>query len=301
MAIYRPNLDTTKEQFHAKSVSFKGFKEMSLEDVERIKKLMESKTLGGKKQFISAGLDTYTNTLRYLINPTIHRELKTFDEKIMFLILACDPELQTFELFLQSEIIPQSEIEKASDPFEVAELKNLRKEQINAYVSIVRQKIGFYDSNLLKYEKILSEGLFKKESFVSDVKAPSINAIVDRAAAVKNIDSINNTNLSRLKRIVEKWLIEAKDPSDLNSLAYNLLNNFKSFHIFTVEEQVVLFMLIADPNLDLLRIYEEESKMDDIKERALSELGFYSQGFINLEKLYHKKFLPTEKISSWTK
>lgn len=301
MTIYRPNLDTTKEQFHAKSVSFKGFKEMSLEDVERIKKLMESKTLGGKKQFINAGLDTYTNTLRYLINPTIHRELKTFDEKIMFLILSVDPELKNLQLFLGSEITPLRDIQEAKDPFEATALKTLRKEQINDYITRVRKALGFYDANLLKYEKILAQGLLKQEDFVTGVRIPSIKQLMDIAERIKNLDIITNSNLIRLKRIAQKWFTEAKDPSDLNSLAYNLLNNYKNLHIFTIEEQMVLFILIGDPNLDLLRIFEEESKMDMVEERAISELGFYGRGFIKVEKLYHDKFMPTKEISPWTK
>ena len=308
MKTYASTLEVTKEQFNAKCVAFKNFKGMTQEDVDRIKakvehfkKVLCTKAFRRTSYLSNAGLDDYTNTLRYLINPTIHSELKTFDERALFLILSVDPDLKTIKAFLESEIVPLIDIENAEDSFERAELSNLRREQINDFINKVRKAIGFYDANILKFENVLIQGLFKTEDFASGVKLPSISSIMDRAEKVQNLDVINNMNLLRLKKLVEKWNIEAKDPSDLNSLAYNLLNNYKSLRIFTVEEQVVLFMLVADPDLDLLKIFEEESKVDIIKERALDELGFYGEGFLRVEKLYHNKFLPTKQISPWTK
>lgn len=301
--IYGKNLETLKNQFHSKSVSFNNFKNMTQNDIDRIKKLVERKKGFTNKPSIygNLGLMNYTNTLQYLINPTISQELKTFDEKIMYLILAVDPELQTIKTFIETEIIPISDINEETDEKRKEELKKLRKEQQSAYISDVRKKIGFYDQELIKYESILHRGLLKEEGFISGVKAPSIGTIIRNATLVKNLNIVSENTLQRLKSICERWYVEAKDPSDLNSLAYNLLNNYKALHIYTVEEQVLLFILIGDPNLDLLKIFEEESNYNKMKERALKELGFYGKGLISVEQYYHDRFEPETKLSAWTK
>ena len=299
---YTINVDTLKRQFHSRSVTFNKFINITEEDIARIKKMISSRAQSKVNNGINLypGLNNYINTLRYLTNPTILKDLSTFDEKILYLILSCDPDFETMKTFISSEITPSSYIDDEEDETKKRNLKEKRKQELQAYSDQVRNKIGFYDGNLLKYESILSRGLFKKQGFLSDIKIPSLKTIFEHAGIIKNLNIINEVNLTRLQAIRDKWLEEAKDPSDLNSLAYNLLNRYKDLGIYTVEEQIIVFMLIADPELNLLKIYEEESNFNRMQTRAKEELGFFSKGLINVEQLYHDKFEPDKKLSAWT-
>ena len=298
------SINTLQRQLHSRSVSFNNFKNITVQEIEDMKE-----TIAAKKKFseannksidINSGLTNYQNTLRYLTNPTISQELKTFDEKILYLILSCDPELLMMETFIGSDITPSSRINDEEDEKKKQQLQAKRKEELDSFANKVRELIGFYDPNLLKYESILHRGLMKKAGLVSDVKTPSLESLLKRTWMVKNINIINNQNLIRLRAIASMWLNEAKDPQDLNSLAYNLQNRYRDLHIYNVEEQIILFILIADPELDLLRIFEEESNYKGIQRRAIAELGFYNKGLINVEQLYHDKFEPDKKLSAWT-
>lgn len=297
------SLYTLEKQFHSHSVSFNNFKGLTMEDVEQIKERIATKrkNIDAKTTLNDiSGLTNYINTLRYLTNPTISQELKTFDERILYLILSCDPELELMKTFISSEITPASHIEDEENETKRQELQTRRKQELNEFKNSVRSKIGFYDSRLLRYESLLSRGLFRKNGLVSDVKIPSLKSLLARAELIKNLNIITDISLLRLRSIQKRWIDEAKDPKDLNSLAYNLLNRYKDLHIYNVEEQIIVFMLIADPNLDLLRFFEEESNYKQIKARSLQELGFYNKELINVEQLYHDKFEPNRILSAWT-
>ena len=304
MAYDAKSLETLRRQFHSRSVTFNNFQDITNEDVETLKQIIASKKkyLEAKQSlFINPGLNNYINTLRYLTNPTISQELSTFDEKVLYLILSCDPELITMKTFISSDILPASRINEEEDDKKRKGLEQRRYQELEQYATAVRQELGFYDGSLLKYESILSRRLLKKQGLIADVKIPSLDKLLKRAELIKTLDIITDNSLIRLRSICEMWLNEAKDPTDLNSLAYNLLNRFKDLHIYNIEEQLIIFILIADPNLDLLKIYEEESNFNQMKVRAKNELGFYNKDLIKVERLYHDKFEPEKEISAWAK
>ena len=302
MAYDTKSLETLKRQFHSRSVTFNNFKDITSEEIETLKKIIANKKKSdtNKTYYNNSGLNNYINTLRYLTNPTISQELSTFDKKILYLILTCDPDLITIKTFICSDIIPFSDITEEENEKKRKELESIRRNQINEFESEVRKKIGFYDSNLLKYESILNRGLLRKREFESNIRIPSLKKLLNRTELIKNLDSITDESLIKLRTIKELWLKEAKDPQDLNSLAYNLLYKYKELHLYTIEEQIITFILIADSELDLLKIFEEESTFKNIKERANEELGFFNKSLINVERLYHKKFEPKRKLSAWT-
>lgn len=303
MAYDAKSLETLRRQFHSRSVTFNNFQGITNEDVETLKQIIANKKKyfeAKQSLFSNSGLNNYINTLRYLTNPTISQELSTFDEKVLYLILSCDPELITMKTFISSDILPASRINEEDDKKRKG-LEQRRYQELEQYATAVRQELGFYDGSLLKYESILSRRLLKKQGLITDVKIPSLDKLLKRAELIKTLDIITDNSLIRLRSICEMWLNEAKDPADLNSLAYNLINRFKELHIYNIEEQLIIFILIADPNLDLLRIYEEESNFNQMKVRAKNELGFYNKDLIKVERLYHDKFEPEKEISAWTK
>ena len=298
------NLDIRilQRQFYDKTVSFNNFRNITKESIESILtkiKLRAKRAQESESRYTNNSLNNYIKTLQYLINPKIGLELKTIDERLLYLILSVDPDFKMFEAFLESDIIPESDIKSASAEEQPA-LQQKRKTSITSFSDRVRDEIGFYDPNLLKYESALKKGLLKEKGFFSKVRIPTISSLIRKADKVANLDVISDLNLGRIKYLIQKWYTEAKDPQDLNSLAYNIINN-RELHLFVPEEQVLFFTLIADPDLSLLTIYEEECTIDKIKARAQREVGFITKGMLNIERLYHDKFEPEKQISAWTK
>ena len=60
-------------------------------------------------------LERYQRILQYLTNPYTHLELRTFDERIAFLIMIADPNLVTFKEFLKIDLINIAEIAEAEN------------------------------------------------------------------------------------------------------------------------------------------------------------------------------------------
>ena len=64
---------------------------------------------------------------------------------------------------------------------------------------------------------------------------------------------------------------------------------------------MALFILMVDSNLDMLRIYEEESMMPNIRQRITEEFGYFNMDLLALERKFHKRFCPDKKLSVWSK
>ncbi|MBQ6323711.1 MAG: hypothetical protein IJI22_02645 [Bacilli bacterium] len=282
-------MQKAKKKLFAYSGQYNHFKNIDQEKIDETKKLLERKFEGAKCES--------DDVFSYLSNPRIYADIKTYDEKILFLILALDPELEIYDLYLNSEIVSNATIAKASDE-EKDKLIQKRKEQIHKFFSEAKNRFPFFDREILSYESDFAK-ILRKDKVFSGIKYDAISKIIERANQVDSFDSISEDDLEKLKTTSNVWLSCAEDLKDYNSLAYNLLKNPKHFKINTIPEQVLMFLLLADPELDMLRVYEEESQEDKIKERCLEEFGFYDFHLIQLEKKYHDKFLPDKKVSSF--
>ena len=228
-----------------------------------------------------------------------HLEFGDYDRRILFLILASDPDFLMHDIFLDTEIISESTIKQAPEE-DKEKLKEKRKRQLSEFRDKVKSKLGFYDTNFLAYESDLRK-IIDKDKLIFNVKYDALSRILERAQGVTIFDKITEEDLERLKLASERWLIEAENLKDFNSLAYNLLIKPGLFNIKNIPEQVLIFIMLADPELNMLRIYEEESREVFTKERCLEEVGFYDSHLIQLERKYHDKFLPDMRISIWDK
>ena len=72
---------------------------------------------------------------------------------------------------------------------------------------------------------------------------------------------------------------------------------FGRFHLM---HQLIFLILASDPNLDALKIYEEESRMPNVEKRIKEEFGYYNPELLTLEKKFHKRFCPDKELSFWT-
>ena len=81
---------------------------------------------------------------------------------------------------------------------------------------------------------------------------------------------------------------------------YITTNQMQLIGLNTFAEQLAFYILVVDPNLDMLRIYEEESMIPNVEERIIEEFGYYNAELIKIEKKFHQRFCPSKKLSVWT-
>ena len=302
MAYVNLDLTSLKKQLYSRDVTFNYFRDLSEKDLKELIERAKFRNERFKKPDSYPGyvkLENYVSTLQYLTSSRVSFDFDSFDKKILFFILSNDPGFKTYNLYLQSKIVPMDEIEQYTGLKRLF-LTEARNRAEADYIAKVREEIGFYDEEFLKYEMILKQTLIKTQGFLSDVKIPSIRLITNKANNIEAL-TITQESFEKVKKIAEKWYTQAKDPSDLNSLAYNILNNAEEIPVLTDQEQLLLIVLVGDPDLKLLTIYEEECTKDRQVDRAMNEVGFYNKGMINFEKQYHKQFEPEKQIYSWTK
>ena len=90
-------------------------------------------------------------------------------------------------------------------------------------------------------------------------------------------------------------MIQTKHNSSI--AAYSVTEQKKLLGISGIAEQLVLFILLVDSDLDMLRIYEEESIMQNVAARIIEQFGYYNQELLTLERKFHRRFCPDKQIS----
>ena len=79
-----------RTKLYQKEREFKKFETLTLDDVAKVaKKLYSKQEMNAQSEFFRKDrLTKYMDTLTYLTNPSIHMELKTYDERIIYLIMS---------------------------------------------------------------------------------------------------------------------------------------------------------------------------------------------------------------------
>ena len=296
-------IDYYKTKFYQKENNSKKFSELSEKKLsilsEKVYKKQEA-TMNNQSERISK-LERYQKTLQYLTNQYIHLDLPTFDERIAYLIMMTDPNLITFKEFLKIDLISMSEITKIEDEEERNRLKKIRNQTISIYESTVREKIGFFDLKLLKYEELFFKKFFNEKELITEVRNNNQNNFMILAKSLKDFNSISDKRYEELVNIAQTWLSLVTEKYNFKTAVYSITNQKKLLNLTSLAEQLTLFILIIDSNLDMLKIYEEESMMKNIEERIIKQFGFFNIELLILEKKFHNRFCPEQKLSVWSK
>ena len=89
-----------RTKLYQKLKEFKGFQDFTPEDVQKVAAFIYKKEEMVSDRFVSIlkkdKLSKYMETLQFLTNPLIHMQLRTYDERILYLIMSVDPELKMF-------------------------------------------------------------------------------------------------------------------------------------------------------------------------------------------------------------
>ena len=190
-------------KFYKNEQSSKKFLELSEEQLSTLSKKvykMQEKMSSTISDNISK-LEKYQRTMQYLTNPFIHLDLKTFDERMAYLIMMADPNLVIFKEFLKIDLISISEITKVNDEKERNHLNNIRKQTISAYKSKVREKIGFFDAKLLKYEEMFFKKFFNEHELINEVGNNNQDSLLAKAKVLKDFNNISDKRYEELINI----------------------------------------------------------------------------------------------------
>lgn len=245
-------------------------------------------------------LEHYVRTLKYLINPNIHFDFPEYDQRIAYLIMAVDPYLITFKEFLKIHIQSIDEIAKMPDKKKRNQLFDERNKTINRYECTVREQLGFFDVRLLKYEELFFKRFYNKRELITEVGIHTEDNFILLSLLVSSFDSISDVRYQELQRKANIWLSQVPSKYKTKIATYSVQNQKELIGLKSPEEQLVFFILVVDPSLDMLKIYEEESMTEPTKERILEQFGYYSKSLINFEKLYHSRFCPSKMLTPWT-
>lgn len=298
-------VEHNKTKLYQRENCSKNFLEISEEQLLELSKKvyrMQEKTeeQSSLKSSRVINLERYQRALLYLTSPQIHLELKTFDERMAYLIMMADPNLVTFKEFLKLDLISISEISKVEDEKERNRLKEMRKQTIATYETIVREKIGFFDVKLLKYEELFFKRFFSEKELITEVGNNNHAMLMLKAKTLKNFNGISDERFDELTYIAQTWHSLVQEKNNLKVAAYSVANQKQLLGINTSAEQLALFILLMDSELDMLRIYEEESMIPNVRKRIIEQFGYYSEDLLSLERKFHDRFCPDKQISEWS-
>ena len=116
-------------------------------------------------------------------------------------------------------------------------------------------------------------------------------------------DDIDHLEISieELKEVAQTWLSFVPDKSNSRVATYSVTSQRDLLGLNTLAEQMTLFILLVDGNLDMLRIHEEECRMKNTERRIIEEFGYYNPELLILERKFHTRFCPNKQISIWSK
>lgn len=306
MAISFIPIDIYRTKFYLKEKDFHGFEGISEEQLLAYSKFFYTKQdeFAEKQSYKFKRLpklERYERTLQYLTNPHIHFDLKTFDERLVYLIMISDPNLIIFKEFLKLDLVSLADIENVEDKKEKERLKQKRNHTLAEYESTVREQIGFFDPKLLKYEESFFKKFFNEKELITEVRSNNQDSLLSKAKFLRSFNSISDERFEELKDIAQAWLSLVPEKHNTNIATYSLTHQHKLLGVNNVVEQMALFILMVDSDLDMLRIYEEESMMSETERRITEEFGYFSTDLLKLEKKFHERFCPDKKISVWSK
>lgn len=301
MAAYFIPVEHYQSKLYQKDRDFKKFQNIAEDNLAEVARKVYKKQEGilSTAKYPMSKLEKYQRTLEYLTNPLIYSEIKTYDEKIIFLILSVDPNLTSYKEYLKLDIVSMDQINKTEDSQEKKELLEQRKQTLLDYEKKVRDLVGFYDPKLIKYEEAFFNKFYSEKELITEARNTNPENLIVRAKLLKNFDNISDERFEELKEIAKNWLAVVPEKNNLKTAIFSVLNQRKLLGLNNTYEQLALFILLADPNLDMLRIYEEENRMQDIETRIAEEFRYFNKELLTLEGKYHKRFCPDKDLSIW--
>lgn len=261
------------EKVKTRSENFKGLTEEKYETFKQIASNIKiSDTLD-----ITTPIDYYF----YLVNYINKKEL-SYDDKTLLIILTVDPEFKILSLYNKTVTITQKYVNDKNNKNEKDINIKERQKQIEQFRSLVRNEFGYYPPYIIDFEIKLDKYMAKfKETLITGVKKTELFSV-----PLKEIDfePLNEKELNEIKEAVKTYK-EENIKYAYYDVIYQLIYQTNRLNIKRTPTRILMFLIMLfDPELKGLDIYEEESNWKQIDIR-LKELGVLNaQEFIYLEK-----------------
>lgn len=218
-----------------------------------------------------------------------------YDLKILFIILALDPELEALSIRLSFKLISNAAIDSIADKKKAAKLSEERDKRQKEYESALREKFEMYEPLLPFFEKFYQDRYVFTKSFAENVDYNYSNILLESLKTEFNTcDFISNDDISRVLNSVELYKSLF---TDINY--YNLI-----FHVYKQNEllnlnnslEMILFLVkVLDPELKLLELY---NKSNNFKEDFIDLFGFYNDLLLYIEQEYVNQNVKVERKRS---
>lgn len=222
-----------------------AMKSLTEEDLERIKRRVQYfLEIQNKKYAITKTL-IYNNAI-YEISHTIGND-KQKAENIIFLILACDPNLSIYHLYKSNITLLPKDINLIED-------KDLREQEIknhiyerSEYKNEIKKITGIYTDSLsevpqiYKYE-ILYHNIFERNKLEEKVARNYTNELIEKITK-------NNINEERLNELNNVLLYIESLGLDYNTLVFNIIYHSKALGIKNIYEGLIILINIYKPEL----------------------------------------------------
>ena len=297
-------IEQAKGKFYMRAHFTNSFAELTEERLAEIKKDAERFIEQKKEQyraittFLRGPVFLYSDALFYLTNPTINRTYPTFDEKMAFLIQVVDPEYKVAKKYLQSTLLTPYEQKQLTESDEDKKVAHIHER--DRLFRQVENEFGFTDPQFVNFERVFFNRFGLQKELVSNIQGNYVNELLDKAILVRSYEKSTDEDYQEAIRIAQNLIATQPDITNPNTVAFNILKQGKLIGANnTLKQALLIFILTVDPELNMLKIYLDESMVPRMMDRANEELGFYHKDLIRLEQEYHKRFTPDKIISEW--
>lgn len=299
--MYNSSLETLQKTFYDHHPHFTNFKNITSEQIKGIDSdVQKLKETFNKTESLKTKLNFYIRVLKALTKSYTSEYVTSYDDRVIFLIRSTDPNLEALQTYLKYDFPSSEKIKnlQTSNPSEANVLKEQRKKEQNKCSTEIREKIGFYDPQLLKYEIIFQKKFGLNISSLACVKKDYSNQLFNHANFIRTF-SQNAEKIKELEQLAQEFIATFAKENLYTTTIYHILYNHKKLKLENLEDQFVFLISTCDPTLKLLAIFEEENTWDNVKKRALEELGFFNKDLIRIEKIYYSTLKPELDVSPW--
>lgn len=290
-------------KFYSRDSSFMNFKKISYERAMEIKSegiLFRNNFLDScpvkSNTLLTPKAELYNALLRYLLNPKIGLKYRSFDERVIFYLYVMDPDMDVMNYYLNMEHPKKPLV----NPYDFSVDGDDVQEELNQYYyqvdlsksefrNIIRKNIGFYTPYLFKYEKIFFEKYLLDKELINNSNILFDSSLINLFNCVTNFNHIDIERYNEIKRITDFYSL---NDYDYSTSLYHIFKQFSLLGLNTSQEQALFFILVNDPNLDILGNHFESCNLKDVYKFMFDRFGFVSEKAYLVEKEYRDKFRP---------
>lgn len=287
------------DEFYSNEGKFNNFKDIKEKEIAFLKEqVVEIRDYLEKRCRVYARrYGFYIDAMKYLLELE-RQELINTDQRMILFILLMDPELEIYNVYMKNPRYNKKEIDEETDKTNQNYMYQNNYRSTRNIEYILKFYLGCVDERLIEYEIAYKNNVLCKGIINKDVHVDQTKKLLRMSDNIVSLEEIDNDRFLKLMMIANR-LKEEIVPLSLTILSNAIINQRDILGINSELEQVILFLLVSDPDYHLIDIYEEESRYQNIERRAKNELGYYNKSLIKIEKMMLCSFHVTKKEANW--